>query len=82
MTRPTVDRGTARNRHPVSALRILRVSAGYSQRELASACGLQRPTVTDIENGLQTPRPQTAAKIAAALQQPVGIVFPDKGTGQ
>ena len=38
--------------------------------------------MTAIENGLQTPRPQTAAKIAAALQQPVGIVFPDKETGE
>ncbi len=64
-------------------MRILRVGAGMSQGELAHEAGLRRPSVCLIENGRQTPRRQTALKIAAALGQPVELVFPhEKGVSR
>ncbi len=56
--------------------------AGLTQKELAVASGCRRPTISALENGQQTPRPQTAHSIAAVLGYPAEKVFGPNDAGQ
>ena len=54
------------------ALRQARARAGLSQHELANAAGVSRPTVANIETGLQgTARLRTLQQLATALNCPL-----------
>jgi transcriptional regulator with XRE-family HTH domain len=48
-------------------LRELRVSAGFSQEELALECGLDRTYISLLERGLRQPTLSTLFKLAQAL---------------
>lgn len=55
-------------------LRRERASKGLTQRGLAGLANVRRATVTDIENGVSTARPETIGKFATALGvQPTDI---------
>ena len=59
--------------HP---LRVYRVGAGWTQRELADLAGVNQFTVSRLERRLHTPNLTTAEAIARALGRPVDAVFP------
>ncbi len=66
----------------VPALYLLRHARRWSQEDLGErAGGLTRETVSRIERGVEKPRPATQARLAAALGQPVGVVFPPEKEG-
>jgi transcriptional regulator with XRE-family HTH domain len=48
-------------------LRRARSRKGLTQRALAGLADVRRATVTDIENGVSTARPETIGKFATAL---------------
>ncbi len=52
-----------------------RKRAGLSQEELAFLAGLHRVTPSLVERGERTPRIDTAAKLAGALEIPVEALF-------
>lgn len=61
----------ARNKQLVSKLTIMRVSRGFSQGELAEACGVDRSTLSLYESGKRKMGLENATKIARALRCPV-----------
>lgn len=50
-----------------SRLRASREAAGISQAELARRSGVHQPTISAIERGRRTPRPETFERLMAAL---------------
>ena len=54
--------------------RAARALLNWSQEDLVRACGITKKTIADFERGATTPRPQTLARIAAALKA-AGIEF-------
>ena len=52
----------------VNALRIFRITHGWTQFDLAVAAGVQPSTICRIETGSQCPTMSTAQKLAIALQ--------------
>lgn len=52
-------------------IRQLRESAGLTQEALAHAAGLGRVTLVRLENGEQSPRYETLASLARALERPI-----------
>ena len=63
-----------RRRLPDPAIRrLLRERAGLSQRELAEALGVSRPTVTRWELGQRVPQGDLAERYAAALERLAGV---------
>lgn len=50
-------------------LHKLRLEAGLSQSKLARLADLDRKTVSDVENGRNTPQEVTFAKLASALSK-------------
>lgn len=56
-------------------LRDLREARGLTQAQLASAIGVSRKTVNTVENGVFVPSTIIALKLAAALGEPVEVVF-------
>ena len=48
-------------------IRKIRMIAGMSQKDVATAAGLDDSEISLIERGKRTPRPKTAKKIAAVL---------------
>ena len=77
MSEPRVRSAADRTEHKVTSLRTLRLIAGFTQKELAVAAGLRRPTISALESGRQKPRPETARRIADALGYPAESIFPD-----
>lgn len=55
-----------------AAIRLLRNSRGWSIEYLAAEAGLHTTSVSRIENGLQTPGWDSAAKLAATLEIDLG----------
>jgi len=55
------------NKKTRTKLLKLRLEAGLSQSKLARAADLDRKTVSDVENGRNTPQDVTFAKLAKAL---------------
>ena len=49
------------------SLKKIRESKGLSQKDLASAAGLARETVSRIELGIRYPRTDTVRKLCSAL---------------
>jgi DNA-binding XRE family transcriptional regulator len=48
---------------------------GYSKRNFARTNGLSEATIIQISNGKQSPRPETARKICAALEVDFDTIF-------
>ena len=55
----------------------LRKEQGLSSTELAQRAGLSQPQISRLENGKQGFRSETLARIAAALDVPIGFFFED-----
>ena len=55
----------------------LRKARNMTQETLAEKAGLQRETVSRIENGLRCPRTCTVQKLAAALQCDPNALYTD-----
>lgn len=53
--------------HTGSKLKVLRIKAKLTAQELADKADLDRATVSLIENGHRSPRPETAIKLAIGL---------------
>lgn len=53
--------------HFPARLRQLREAAGLTQAQLAAAAGVRQATVSDLENGKQTPTVSTLSDLAEAL---------------
>jgi predicted nucleotidyltransferase len=51
-----------------SDLRVRRLRAGLTQRELAARSGTSQPAIAAIEKGVRTPTLETRARIDAALR--------------
>lgn len=51
----------------ISFLSLKRVEKGLTQKQLADECGVALTTIQRIESGSAEPRPETAFKIAKAL---------------
>jgi transcriptional regulator with XRE-family HTH domain len=55
-------------------LRALRALRGWEQTELAEKSGVDRATISLLENGRRPPRPSTVQKLADALGVPAGTL--------
>lgn len=60
------------NKKVRTRLHSLRLEAGLSQNRLARFADLDRKTVSDVENGRNSPQEVTFAKLAKALSQALG----------
>ena len=49
-------------------IKIARIRAGLKQYELAQRAGIREPELSMIETGRREPSPETAARIAEALE--------------
>lgn len=59
-------------------LKLARVAAGHSQKELASIIGVSQQTIAKWELGITTPSHFTHLRlIESALEQPADLLFPD-----
>ena len=56
-------------------VRRFREERGWTQAQLAEAMGVSRKTVNTVENGVFSPSVVVALKFAAALGQPVEVLF-------
>ncbi len=56
-------------------IRELRRHTGLSQEKFAAAAGLDRTYYAGIERGERNPSVKQLAKIAAALEVPIGALF-------
>jgi putative transcriptional regulator len=56
-------------------LREARVSAGWTQAELAERVGVSRKTINTVENGVFVPSTVLALKLARALDMSVERLF-------
>ena len=86
MTSPTgfnlEGRSEPNRPRPLGHLARIRVlSAHRTQAALAEASGVSRRTIIAVEKGAE-PRLDTAVKLAAALGQPVPVVFPELLDGE
>jgi transcriptional regulator with XRE-family HTH domain len=60
-----------------TSLAIYRRALGLRQSDLAEASKVSRVGISNLERRINRPRPQTAERIAAALNASVAKVFPD-----
>ncbi len=67
-----LDAVFAREQNPV---KLLRKHRGMTQSELASAAGLSRPYLTEIETGKKDGSVNALKAIAMALQIPAGLLL-------
>lgn len=58
----------------VKVLVATRISAGFSQSELARRAGLSQGHLSELERGDKNPRPATLKKLATVLSVPVGAL--------
>jgi len=54
---------------------------GWTQGDLAAAAGVSRETVSNVERGATQPAEETMQAIAAALELPVELAFPEDSGG-
>jgi transcriptional regulator with XRE-family HTH domain len=59
-----------------SRVRVARLAAKLTQRDLAEAVGLKQGYITALESGDQNPTVRTLARFAEALQIPIASLFP------
>lgn len=60
-----------------SPLRLLRAVNGLSASRLAALADIDRSTVWRLEEGIGHPQRRTARKLAAVLNCPVELLFPE-----
>ena len=59
-------------------LRVLREKHGWTQRELASRCGLAQATISSLENAVLRLGVERSKALARALHvHPAALLFPD-----
>lgn len=63
-------------------IRLLRVSAGLTQRELAVGTGSTQPAIARLETGQSTPTLATMEKLAQALGQDIVLLVPHRVEGE
>ncbi len=63
-------------------IRDLRLRTGRSQEKFAAAAGLDRTYYAGIERGERNPSVKQLAKIAAALEVPIGTLFDGSEQGE
>ena len=74
--RPRVEFVAERGRLSLGTrVREIRMAAGMTQEQLASAAGIARVTLVRLESGEQSPRYDTLVAIAEALGEPVANVL-------
>lgn len=56
-------------------LKLLRIKAGYSARQLAKVCALNYATIATAEKNQREVTPKTAKSIADALGVPIERIF-------
>lgn len=56
-------------------LKEKRAALGFTQAELAEACGVTRKTINTVENGIFVPSTLLALKLAKALNESVESLF-------
>lgn len=56
-------------------LKLLRIKAGYSARQLAKVCALNYATILTAEKNQREVTPKTAKSIADALGVPIERIF-------
>lgn len=59
----------------INTLRDARTTRGWTQAQLADACGVSRKTINTVENGVFVPSTVLALKLARALGRPVETLF-------
>ena len=59
----------------IPALKVIRMTSGMSQRELAHRANLAHTTILRIEKGERNASPKTGKKIAEALGVPMQAIF-------
>src|SRR5687768_2244638 len=71
---PNAVRGAPLGRRLLpSKLRDGRLAMRLNQSELAAAVGVSRQAISAFEQGEKSPEPETMARIAQALEQPVSF---------
>ena len=65
--------------HILSTLRLLRIHKGFSLSEFGAKANVSRGWLSEIERGLVSPSQDVKNRIAAALEEPVGFLFPEDG---
>lgn len=65
---------------PVCPLQRARLSAFYTQKELASLTGVTRYVIADLERTRRMPSLKLARKLSAALETPIDVLFPPTET--
>ena len=63
------------NKVVTNKIAVHRALLGLSQKELATAIGISRKTISTIETSLCTPSVQIALSIAAYFNVPVEVLF-------
>jgi transcriptional regulator with XRE-family HTH domain len=64
------------DRVAVHPIRVVRVIRGWTQQELERRAGLPATVLSRIERGRRVPDPAMQLRIAMALDQDVGDLFP------
>ena len=59
----------------VSSLKDVREARGLTQAQLGELIGVSRKTINTVENGVYVPSTVIALKLAAALGEPVEMLF-------
>ncbi|GKU30165.1 helix-turn-helix transcriptional regulator [Clostridium folliculivorans] len=58
-------------------IKILRKESNITQDELAKKLGIARPTLSNIERGVNIPKGELILKIASYFEKPVEQIFFD-----
>ncbi|GKU24052.1 transcriptional regulator [Clostridium folliculivorans] len=58
-------------------IKILRKESNITQDELAQKLGIARPTLSNIERGVNIPKGELILKIASYFEKPVEQIFFD-----
>jgi DNA-binding XRE family transcriptional regulator len=72
----TLNRAPVTDPEGPSLLRLLRISRGLRQSDLARQAGCAVNTIGRLETGQNTPHLSTARRIAAVLEVDVEVIFP------
>ncbi|MGI9020019.1 MAG: helix-turn-helix transcriptional regulator [Solirubrobacterales bacterium] len=80
MSTPQGNRSARTAEHPLRYTRHIR---GLSQQQLADLTGLDRTTLSRLENGHERPQPRTRAVLARALRcDPDSLFGPPRSTSR
>ena len=62
----------------MNRVRLLRKQRGWSQDELSRASGVDRSTISQIENSVRDPKPATLRRLARTLGVNIGDLFDEE----